>query len=251
MGTPGTDSSGWAGWAISSFTNKLATADGILQPKIVPQSNGTSIPTNATSSTAPMPHHTASKATPAFSRTATETTKLAQSFSAPEAAEEAGFWDNEIEDDKADGGVEDDDDAWGAMNDENDDEVVKSRSISEIAPRSTTKPVAPTTPLDVDSEPDFAGWLKAQQGGSKAQTRVLPKGLGTSSAKTMGGATVKKPGLVAVKATPGANAAADAVKVKAALGVVKKQAMLVVERLAEKNAVDKSVEEDDAWGAWD
>ncbi|KAF2100527.1 ARM repeat-containing protein [Rhizodiscina lignyota] len=32
MGTPAGDAGGWAGWAISSFTNKLATASGQIQP---------------------------------------------------------------------------------------------------------------------------------------------------------------------------------------------------------------------------
>lgn len=258
MGTPGTDSSSWAGWAISSFTNKLAAADGVLE-KATTHSNGvgtsptTGPGTPGSPPTAPMPHHTSLRAAPPFSRSATETTKLAQSFSAPEAAEEAGFWDDEVDDAAADEVNDDADDGWAAMNHDVDEDAGPSAKPAAVVSKSVSRP--PVTkqaaaPLDADGEPDFAGWLKAQQSASKVQTKALPKGLGTtkttsttSAAGVGSSSAARKPAVVAVKAAAHTGGASRAAVISS---VVKKKAVV-----AEKPVVEKKADEDDEWGAWD
>jgi len=257
MGTPGTDSSSWAGWAISSFTNKLAAADGLIQPDAVIAAVGGVPPPSQTTA---MPHRTMLKPpAPPFSRSATETTKLAQSFSAPEAAEQAGFWDDNDEDAV--------DDAWGAMADDVDDDIDNDNDNANPAPTpkpTTTKqqPAAakPHWKDDAD-EPDFAGWLKAQ---TTAKKTPLSKGLPgpastTPSALPKSGITAtRKPTVVVAAKTVGA-ATVTATTSAAVLSAVKKgvprTAPATAAAAGKKNkvAAEADDEADEGWGddAWD
>ncbi|KAL4905763.1 hypothetical protein BDW74DRAFT_151973 [Aspergillus multicolor] len=155
----------WAGWAISSFTNKLAAADGDIQPTASPQpveeQRSTSLP-RPTSSTSPVP----------FSQPK-ETTRPVQPLSRSMSARPTPVQHEEPEP------VNDAADAWGAMDDEDEDgwgnDEDPFNAPATTVP-STSKPKVTPVPYDDGGEPDFAGWLAAQ---SKTK-KPLPKGLGGS-----------------------------------------------------------------------
>lgn len=161
IGTPQNDT-GWAGWAISSFTNKLATANGEMQAKLSKEPRG---PVQGRSSSTPPTtdgtrpaftvasasqlHRQAVKGSPAPVLTRTSTDQF--------------FSDAQQEDDEID-------EAWGDLADES----FFDASSQELPLKASTVP-ASTNLIDDGSEPDFEGWLKAQaQAKTKAQ---LPKGL--------------------------------------------------------------------------
>lgn len=161
----------WAGWAISSFTNKIATADGDIQPttaaaKPVEESRSASVPRpTKPSSPAPLsqPKETLRPSVQPLGRSMS-------AHPAPVHHEEPEPADDVY-------------DAWGAMDDDEEDgwglEEDPFNAPSTTAPASTTtssKPKASPVPYDDGGEPDFAGWLAAQ---SKAK-KPLPKGLSSS-----------------------------------------------------------------------
>lgn len=163
MGTPQNDNSGWAGWAISSFTNKLATASGDMQSNAVtghPQKleRSSSVPPPAdTTRPSKLPTSISTLHRQAVTGTSTPTaveTSADQYF--PNAPED----DQEI------------DEAWGDMA---EDEFFDASSESKPAP-------APSINFDDGGEPDFEGWLKAQ---AQAKSKTsLPKGLAKPAAVT-------------------------------------------------------------------
>lgn len=154
----------WMGWAISSFTNKLSTATGEIQPNgtgaLTPSDRVTSPPANGISSPPPGLHHTASA--PAVPRVASN---LRTAAAAPVVED----FDN---DDSGWGNMDDDDptDAWNA----------------EPAPSSThsSKPSTASISYDDGGEPDFEGWLNAQAQAKNAGKRPLPKGLAKKTPTT-------------------------------------------------------------------
>ncbi|KAL2178047.1 armadillo-type protein [Thermothelomyces heterothallicus CBS 202.75] len=224
--------SSWAGWAISSFTNKLSAAAGEIQPSSSPvngpaaaaPSADTKRPVAAsprTLSTSPLPnsHRRAVKSPPP---------------SAPPTSNKNSFFQDEPSAHGDDDDTYDDTaDAWGDMDDmvEDDDNPDQADSAADffsangskspstpttttttstattttttttLSKASTAKPAAATTvsatPFDDGSEPDFAGWLAAQaqkkKAGGLAGGRALPKGLAKSnSAAGPGSATAAK-----------------------------------------------------------
>ena len=139
----------WAGWAISSFTNKLSTAKGQMDPAMT---NGSQQrPVNQTASG--------------------RTTPMVQVTSNPEPASHPTTATTPASTVSQDLLMEDDDvmDAWGSVDDEEDsffDAPSSKKSSAKTAPR---------TSLEDGGEPDFAGWLAAQ---SKAKSKpALPKAL--------------------------------------------------------------------------
>lgn len=64
------------------------------------------------------------------------------------------------------------------------------------APNVTT---APATNFDDQGEPDFAGWLAAQNQAKKPVTKTLPKGLGKSGTATKKPVVARTPGAPNVK----------------------------------------------------
>lgn len=179
IGTPANDS-GWAGWAISSFTNKLSSADGDIQqnaraamnggPKLTPSASGTSTPSLR-------PHSQAGQHPP-MTRQTTESTRLAKSFVDPDfAAEEDGWGDMDTTD--ANDGRGNDEDGWNAGG-PGEPSTTTTSNRSSIATPTTATRTSSTTKFDDNGEPDFAGWLKAQQS-SKAKKTPMPKGLSSSS----------------------------------------------------------------------
>ncbi|KAL9030901.1 MAG: hypothetical protein Q9196_001009 [Gyalolechia fulgens] len=170
IGTPQNDT-GWAGWAISSFTNKLATASGEMQarpskePTAATQTRSSSVPPATDSSrptftaaSASQLHRQAVRGSPAPMLTRTSTDQF--------------FNDAQQEADEID-------EAWGDLADESffDAPLQQWPAIEPKVP-------APTSSTDGGGEPDFEGWLKAQ---ALAKARVpLPKGLSKSSSLTNG-----------------------------------------------------------------
>ena len=189
--TPSADAT-WTGWAISSFTNKLATASGEMSSKPPPFVVGgsaartpvtlqsTASPLSATSS---RPSSSASNPTkPTLGRNSTETTKLAASFVAPEIIEDD--WGNDQWGGIDESGDADVNDAWGAMVDDTVALPSASPAISVTSPSAepdiaspvpeSLKP-SPKKKQDASGEPDFATWLNTQK--STTTKKAMPKGL--------------------------------------------------------------------------
>lgn len=240
----------WAGWAISSFTNKLSTAAGEIQSTATPP-NGSAAPSpppqqqqqqqpKPSTASASTLHRQALKS-PALSTSSTPSLATA----AAKDPFSSSFHDDATPD------YDDAADAWGDMDDMVEDDNDNDNDSNEPSgaadffkaadrptaatttttiPRRANKPSAATpkatpTPFDDGSEPDFAGWLAAQA--EKKKGGGLGKGLPKGLAKTSGGAAAVK------KSTGGAAVA----KTKAA--PAKKIDMKV-----------KESEEDDGWGGW-
>ncbi|KAJ5151903.1 hypothetical protein N7492_010198 [Penicillium capsulatum] len=165
IGTPNDKS--WAGWAISSFTNKITTADGEIEPTAAasakpaaPEARPASVPRPAKASPSSQLHLPKETLRPAAQ-------PLGRSLSdrpAPAVQEEPQDEGDDVFD------------AWGAMDDDDNDVDPFTAAVASPDPSSpdpnAVKPSA--TPFD-DGEPDFAGWLAAKNQ-AKAK-KPLPKGL--------------------------------------------------------------------------
>lgn len=186
MSTPqSNEASSWAGWAISSFTNKLSTASGDMQTS----SSQSPTPRAASPSTGPESTKrivSSTSSASALHRQAVKSpspTPLSRNSSTP--APDAYFKDpSPIEDDDDAG------DAWGDMNDGDDAADAwgePSDSTADPWSTATSKPAkktphtttTTTTSYDNGAEPDFAGWLaaQAQKKNPGAAAKPLPKGL--------------------------------------------------------------------------
>lgn len=162
MGTPQNDTS-WAGWAISSFTNKISTASGDIEakssssmPQTTSQTRSASVPPTPSGESS-RPGDTVTTATSDLHRKAV-TKPLAPIIM--RTPTEQFFREAQTEDDEID-------DAWGEMGED-------SFFDAPILPALVTP-----TPFDDGGEPDFAGWLSSQaQAKAKAP---LPKGLSRPS----------------------------------------------------------------------
>ncbi|KAL8971067.1 MAG: hypothetical protein Q9183_001228 [Haloplaca sp. 2 TL-2023] len=225
IGTPQNDT-GWAGWAISSFTNKLATASGEMQPKpstarsnpgegrpaSVPPQVDTSRPALATAQVSQL-HRQAVAGSPAPVLTRTSTDQF--------------FTDAQVEDDEVD-------EAWGQIEgDSFFDAPVQQNDGRE--PKNS----AATMAFDDGGEPDFEGWLKAQ---ALAKTKApLPKGLSKSS-HTLNG----RQSAVRSTTTGQVGSGVGAKKLASTSTTSSKTAV--------KKSLDTKAKEpsaDDDWGAWD
>ncbi|KAI0521888.1 armadillo-type protein [Xylaria bambusicola] len=194
MSTPQpSEASSWAGWAISSFTNKLSAVSGEMQT-----ANGTTTPQPTSPSAGSESKRIASTSSAsALHRQAVKSPSPAPlSRNSTTSAPDAYFKDPlPIEDDDAG-------DAWGDMGDMNDDDTAdawgepsdnttdawSNTTITTPATTTTTSKLAKKTPavsskpFDDGSEPDFAGWLAAQaQKKNPGIGKPLPKGLAKSS----------------------------------------------------------------------
>ncbi|PVI07752.1 ARM repeat-containing protein [Periconia macrospinosa] len=178
MGAPATENS-WTGWAISSFTNKLTAASGQMQTN----GNGvaqrpSSVPPTAVGSKPDKPGSSSQAPRPGMSLA--KSTASIPTIASPDPA--AAFND-ETEDFSGDWGGFEEDDGFGDSS--------KTKTDDDEDPWGTPA-IAPTTsktskPFEDQGEPDFAGWLAAQNQTKKPVAKVLPKGLAKS------GAAAKKP----------------------------------------------------------
>ncbi|KAK2809921.1 hypothetical protein FQN50_003335 [Emmonsiellopsis sp. PD_5] len=165
IGTPNDTS--WAGWAISSFTNKVTTAKGEIQPT----TNGNGPATTNTARSSSMPRPAISSPSIQLDKSKDnlrpEAPRLSRTLSEPPSE------DSKVEDDAFD--------AWGEM-DDNDDKDDGEDSFFDAKRSPSPAASAASTPhatYDDGGEPDFAGWLAAQ---SKAKSKKpLPKGLTKST----------------------------------------------------------------------
>lgn len=192
MSTPAATESAavaWAGWAISSFTNKVSQAAGEIQPTSTPVPEPKR-PSSATTSASAL-HRQAVKSPPpaTVSRTASSNFGGESFFTDPDPTENDG-----------DAWGDDNDNGWGDMDDMDDnDHGVTSIASSATLSTSKKEPIRNVSssgsggakPFGDDEEPDFAGWLAAQQK-SKVGGKPLPKGLGKSNTATKK-PTVSKP----------------------------------------------------------
>ena len=222
MGTPQNDTS-WAGWAISSFTNKLGSASGEMQSKpvnIIPRITSA---TGRASSVPPI----ADTIRPAITVPSASSLhkQILTKPSAPvltRTSTDQFFNDAQDEDDEVD-------DAWGDL----------AEDSFFDAPSETAKP-APT-PFDDGGEPDFEGWLNAQAQSKSKSKGPLPKGL----AKPPPAASNGRP--PAIKSTTTGSVGSGAGARKLASTVVKPKVVptKVIDTKPKEEAVDD-------WGdAWE
>jgi len=205
MGTPQSDSSSWAGWAISSFTNKLAAASGQMQ---APSGSGTaaapssqrasSVPPAPSKPHAPTPSAglrapKAAAARPANPFAASDTALSSQASSARASTEDASTDWGAAWAEPAAADEPATDEPWGA------DGAWPDDGDGDAAPDPfAAKPAAaaPAATFDGDAEPDFASWLEAQarakRKGGAAGAKALPKGLARAQRPAAGGAAAPK-----------------------------------------------------------
>jgi SCY1-like protein 1 len=177
MGTPANDTS-WAGWAISSFTNKLASTSGDIGA-----SSNTNGAADQRSSSVPPPASAAKPPVPLASKPGMQlhTAKSTTTIPTITSPDPVAAFDDEAEDFNND---------WGGFADDNETtgQAVEEEEDPWGAP-SVSKPTS-TTSYDDKGEPDFAGWLAAQSGAKKTIKSPLPKGLTKS---TVPGAKSNRP----------------------------------------------------------
>lgn len=201
MGTPQpSDAASWTGWAISSFTNKVASATGEIQTS----SNGTT-PPNPRSNSMPASNETR-RPNPV---TASASTLHRQAVTSPPATSTRTSTSSNANDYFPEPTADEDfDDSWGNM----EEDSFFDASSEAPKPSSKPAPIASTNPFEENEEPDFAGWLAAQAG-KKPGGKALPKGLAKpvagrpaasriASTGTVGGAGAKKAGATATKPKP-------------------------------------------------
>lgn len=226
--------SGWAGWAISSFTNKMTAARGEMAPSTV--TNGSSLLQSqslpASGRTTPTISVVHEKRSPNASRPNASQT-ASTSVSQPLEPEDV------FEDDTLD--------AWGTVDDDEDNFFDASSATPK---RAKPAPTPAAAAFDDGGEPDFAGWLAAQSK-SKAQ-KPLPKGL----AKTPGTSTSTlnvRPTGPARSASAGPTSSANAVK-RPTVHASRTTSNATVKKDVKKEVPKPKEPEvnDDDWGdAWD
>ena len=169
MATPqASESSGWTGWAISSFTNKLSSAAGDMQTA---NGSGANTPTRTASPGPDARKAPTSSASNLHRQAVTSPPPTSSRGISPSPAAVAQAF---LPDDDADDGG----DSWGAMGD--DDGFFEGPSASAQKPAAET--TASATPFD-DGEPDFAAWL-AERSQKKPGAKALPKGLSKPATAT-------------------------------------------------------------------
>lgn len=171
MGTPQNDTAGWAGWAISSFTNKIGTASGDmdskatnLQPSFKLERSSSVPPANT--ARAPVPSASASnlhRQAVTGTSTPTQAETPPEQFFTDAAEEDEGF-----------------DEAWGEMG---EDSFFDAPSAASEQPKSSA--TAQAFSYDDSGEPDFEGWLKAQAQAKKSKA-PLATGPSKASSQTNG-----------------------------------------------------------------
>ncbi|MCJ1475287.1 hypothetical protein MMC13_003949 [Lambiella insularis] len=220
IGTPQNDTS-WAGWAISSFTNKMATASGDIEAK--PPSNHSSIAKETRSASVPPPPSTEAPRPSTASASDLHRKALHVPPTLMRTPTDQFFRDAQAEDDEVD-------DAWGAMSEE-----------SFFDAPATPAVVTPSAAYDDGGEPDFAGWLSSQ---AQAKSRApLPKGLSRPSTSGVGNG---RPPVTKVTST-GSIGAGTAVRKLAATTV---KSNVTKPKVIDTKPKESTAEDD--WGdAWD
>ena len=207
---PSEQASSWAGWAISSFTNKLSAAAGEIQSS----SNGSSSrPGSSSSASAPAVKKLSVPTTSSASTLARQALKspsapLSRTSSSGNVAGDSFF-------PEPDPVGDDDKDAWGDMDEGTGGGVVvgggrdpkavaaspsMSSSTATLPSRPAPGPARTTSssgtgtaqPFGEDEEPDFASWLAAKADKKPGGGKPLPKGLAKSGGANGKAATAAK-----------------------------------------------------------
>ena len=221
MGTPAADS-GWAGWAISSFTNKIAAASGQMQAGST--ANGAA--DQRSQSVPPPAVPTASKPTLTSSnRPGMTLTKSAAPIPTIASPDPVDAFNDEAEDFDGD---------WGGFG----DDTTSKKQEEEEDPWGTPNISTATTPAanyDDKGEPDFAGWLAAQSQTKKPGAKPLPKGLAKSTPAAKPTVATKKPVVARTAGAPN----------------VKKVAVVQPKKEVKKPEPKADDDEEEGWGdAW-
>ena len=220
IGTPQNDTS-WAGWAVSSFTNKLAAASGDMEAK--PSSNATRPSQEPRSSSVP-PRPSTESTRPNTGSATNLHRKALNAHTGPvllRTTTDQFFDVAQAEDDEIDA-------AWGEMGEDSFFDAPVTPAITSTA-----------AIWDDGGEPDFAGWLSAQaQAKSKAP---LPKGLSKAPPSTNGRPTTAR---ITTTGTIGSGA-----------GTKKLSTTITKPHIIKHQQIDTKPKEsaaDDDWGdAWD
>lgn len=168
----------WAGWAISSFTNKIATANGEIESSV-----GVAEPDTTRSASVPRPAKSSPSTQLELPKQTLRPTAQPLGRSMSDRPAQAVY--EPPEEDEGDDVF----DAWGAMEDEEKEVDPFTAAVASPSPSSPDPSASksPAVPYDDGGEPDFAGWLAAK---SQAKTKKpLPKGLGKGGSSN---ATVTK-----------------------------------------------------------
>jgi SCY1-like protein 1 len=244
MSTPQpSEAASWTGWAISSFTNKISTAAGEIQP------GSTSAAANGhglhPASSAPASLSDKRKCSTVSVSPSASASALHRSLASPPASSaSARTSTSDAQDYFADAStnVVDDFDAWGDMEDDPSEdvftpEIITPASSSTAKEKAKPKATSSVNPFEDNGEPDFAGWLAAQAG-KKPGAKALPKGLAKPAAVGSG-----RPATVRVGTTGSAGG----------VGARKVSAAPVVKREVKKTIDTKPKETgEDDWGdGWD
>ncbi|KAJ5113093.1 hypothetical protein N7456_001627 [Penicillium angulare] len=183
----------WAGWAISSFTNKIASADGEIEPTTATPATKPVEPDTTRSASVPRP----TKSSPSAQLDLPKQTlrPIAQPLGRSLSDRPAPTVYEPPEEEEGDDVF----DAWGAMDEDEDDSNGVDPFTAAVASPKPTSPDPPTTkaaatPYDDGGEPDFAGWLAAKNQAKGKGT--LPKGLGKSASTNTATKAPVKPRVV-------------------------------------------------------
>lgn len=182
MSSPAPDggAAGWAGWAISSFTNKIAATNGDIQPvSAVSKTNGhTLVPTKQVNS---VPQRMIETHNSNSARRS-----LKPTISTP----------NEPADYGAEADAEDFNTEWSELYDEADEEEPEDGASlfdALATPQAISTPTS--NQFDDGGEPDFAGWLNAQSQ-SKSKLKNMKKSTPTSRTAPVVSKSLKQPSKV-------------------------------------------------------
>lgn len=212
----------WAGWAISSFTNKLSAAEGEIQAATSQK------PSPAESSSVKSPVLTA----PAKPKAEESPWSIPTKVASPPPT--SPFFEAETGDDEFE--------AWGDFDEEGDNAAANENTedadtrfddkpSASTAPSTTTSTASVMASFDDGGEPDFAGWLAAQ---SKAKTKAKnPLVRAASKSASMSRDSSARP---AASRTPS--------------GLSKPAAKPAPAKKIDTKPKE-DIEDDDAWGAWD
>ncbi|PGH12338.1 SCY1 protein kinase [Polytolypa hystricis UAMH7299] len=234
-GTGAPNDSSWAGWAISSFTNKVSAAKGDMQPTTITTANGSSQLLTPSPSSA-IRSVSAPRAGTSSPLSTSRSTPIRSQPPRPVSQQTYHDDPNKATDDDVY-------DAWAAIDDDNDeakeDEDDNYDTFFDAKPSPAPSPAATAVAFDDGGEPDFAGWLAAQQSAKTKKNKLLPKGLSKPSTTTTRSASASSRGVVV-----------SSNSTKKSSTAAKKTTTTTTTTI---NTKPKDVEdEDDAWGdAWD
>ena len=150
------------GWAISSFTNKLSSASGEIQPN----SNGVR-PT-------PVERPTSTPPTNGIPRPVTQNTSSASAVPKVTTGIRSSTIAPEVRD-------EDFGDGWRDMDDDPADSWADALEERSHKAAQNSTPGTPNVQYEDGGEPDFEGWLNAQAQAKVQSKKPLPKGLAKKS----------------------------------------------------------------------